>query len=145
VGAVGAVGAQFRFRCARRESGAAAVEFALVAGLLFMLLFGIVDLGWMVNRSTMVNNASREGAREASLNPVASDVEAVTLASLSGLSVSSTDVEMTCQSLDSDNPCASGDVAIVTVNYVHHWLTPLVAGLFGDEIELTKSTEMRIE
>jgi Flp pilus assembly protein TadG len=143
-------------RRARQETGAAAVEFALVAGLLFMLLFGIVDLGWMVNRSTMVNNASREGAREAALNPDRADVEAVTRSALSGLPSSRVTVEVTCEKpppggtcdVDAAGPAelpASGDVAIVTVSYEHHWLTPLVAGLFGEEIDLTKSTEMRIE
>jgi hypothetical protein len=32
----------------------------------------------------------------------------------------------------------------VTVDYTHHWITPITS-LFGSDIDLSKSTEMRIE
>lgn len=47
----------------RRERGATLVEFALVAPLLFILLFGIVDLGRMVAAYSGVVSAAREAAR----------------------------------------------------------------------------------
>ncbi len=138
----------------RTEEGAAAVEFALVAGLLITLLFGIIDFGWMVNRDTMVNNAAREGAREASLNPNDADVKQVARSSLSSLPPAEVDVEFSCKKPDSSacnvtasdaSAPASGDVAIVTVSYDHDWLTPVIAGIFGSKITLAKSTQMRIE
>ena len=52
----------------RDERGAAAVEFALIAPLLLLLVFGIIDFGWMLMKASLVNNATRDAARVASLS-----------------------------------------------------------------------------
>lgn len=52
-----------RQRC--RMRGAAAVEFALVAPLLFLLLFGIIDLALMFWVNLSMQYAVREGTRYA--------------------------------------------------------------------------------
>ncbi|MHB8511927.1 MAG: TadE family protein [Actinomycetota bacterium] len=49
------------------ERGAAAVEFAIVMSVLFMLVFGIVEFGIAYNRSQGLEAAAREGARAASV------------------------------------------------------------------------------
>ena len=49
------------------EKGASAVEFALVASLLFLILFGIIQFGIAYNRVQGLNSAGREGARAASI------------------------------------------------------------------------------
>jgi len=59
-----------RKRMARRlhhERGASAVEFALVASLLFLILFGVIQFGIAYNRVQGINSAGREGARAASM------------------------------------------------------------------------------
>lgn len=43
--------------------GAAAVEFALVAPIFFVLVFGMIEYGRMVMVQQILTNASREGAR----------------------------------------------------------------------------------
>jgi Flp pilus assembly protein TadG len=43
--------------------GAAAVEMTLLAPLLFMLLFGIVEMSLLLYNQAMITNACREGAR----------------------------------------------------------------------------------
>jgi Flp pilus assembly protein TadG len=43
--------------------GAAAVEFALVAPLFFLLIFGMIEYGRMVMVQQILTNAAREGAR----------------------------------------------------------------------------------
>lgn len=63
-------------RRVRGESGAAAVEFALVAPLLFMLLFGIVQFGIAYNRSQGLQAAAHEGARLASIGASYDDITA---------------------------------------------------------------------
>lgn len=45
------------------ESGAAAVEFALIAPLLFLLVFGIINFGYLYGQKLSLNQAAREGAR----------------------------------------------------------------------------------
>ena len=49
----------------KKEEGQAMVEFALVLPLLLVLLFGIIDFGWLFYNKIAINNASREGARYA--------------------------------------------------------------------------------
>jgi Flp pilus assembly protein TadG len=57
-----------RLRCfLRGRSGQSLVEFALVVILLLLLVVGIVELGRVWNLYQVLVNASREGARLASL------------------------------------------------------------------------------
>ncbi len=55
-------------RLARQQRGAAAVEFALIAPLLFMLLFGIFEFGLAWSQKNVYLGAAREGARYAAVN-----------------------------------------------------------------------------
>lgn len=47
----------------RRQSGAAAVEAAVVLPLVMLLLFGIIEYGFVFNRWTTTTHAAREGVR----------------------------------------------------------------------------------
>ena len=58
------------------EDGAAAVEFALVATLLFTLLFGIIEFGTAYSRYQVFHGAAREGARLAAVRSPAPAVRA---------------------------------------------------------------------
>lgn len=49
----------------RHEGGAAAVEFALVSGVLFLLLFGMIQYGLWFNDSLSTRQGVREAARHA--------------------------------------------------------------------------------
>jgi Flp pilus assembly protein TadG len=49
----------------RSEKGVSAVEFALIAPLLFVLTFGIVEFALLLFDKAVITNASREGARAA--------------------------------------------------------------------------------
>ena len=60
-----------------RRSGAAAVEFALIAPLLIVLVFGMIEFGRMFMAEQVLTNAAREGARKAIL-PGATDDQAQT-------------------------------------------------------------------
>lgn len=57
------------------EGGATAVEFSLIATLLFMLLFGILHFGLAYHRQQGIHAAAREGARLASLGASVTDDE----------------------------------------------------------------------
>ena len=55
-------------RCAtrtRHESGAAAVEFALVVPVLLLIVFGIFNFGFLFSQQLTLNNGVREGDRRA--------------------------------------------------------------------------------
>jgi Flp pilus assembly protein TadG len=139
----------------RDQRGAAALEFALIVPILVMVVFGIVDFGYMINRDTLVNNAAREGAREGSLDPDQTAIANVVRQSLSGVeavgtSPSKITVTVGCRKPDNTvctnfaTDAVSGGTVIVTVALQHSWITP-VGSTFGSSIMLKKTVEMRIE
>ena len=54
--------------CRRNRQGAAAVEFAIVAPLFFLMVFGLIEFGRAVMVQQVIVNAAREGARVAVLD-----------------------------------------------------------------------------
>ena len=60
----------------RRQEGQDLVEFALIAPLPFLLLFGILEFGVAVWRDNTVTNSSGEGARAALLCSL-TDIQAI--------------------------------------------------------------------
>src|SRR4051812_44835704 len=52
----------------RKASAQGLVEFALVSPILLILLFGIIDFGWITFNFSQINNAFREGVRFGSVN-----------------------------------------------------------------------------
>ncbi|HEV8565267.1 MAG TPA: TadE/TadG family type IV pilus assembly protein [Actinomycetota bacterium] len=65
----------------RRDEGAAAVEFALIAGVLALLLFGMMEYGLFFLQAQTLKSGAREGARQAA---VGADLTAVKLAVSNG-------------------------------------------------------------
>ncbi|REJ67277.1 MAG: pilus assembly protein [Planctomycetota bacterium] len=62
--------------CRRKRTGAAAVEFALVAPVFFLMVLGMIEIGRAVMVQQVITNASREGARRAVLDgATAADVQ----------------------------------------------------------------------
>jgi Flp pilus assembly protein TadG len=144
------------------DRGAEAVEFALVVPIFLLLVFGIVDFGYMINHDTMVNNASREGAREGALNPTTNDIKCTVRRALTTLEPIGGAVDcapagtkivvaVTCLQKDGVTNCvtpatdASGGTVIVTVTYQHSWITPVGSTIMPSGISLSKTTRMRIE
>lgn len=65
-----------RWRTFRRsERGAAMIEFAIVAPLLFLLLFGIVDGGKFFFEYNQIAGAARAGARAGAVMPMRTTAE----------------------------------------------------------------------
>jgi hypothetical protein len=61
------------------NKGSALLEFALIAPLLLILIAGIIQFGFILNAKIVVNSASYEGVRAATMSdePVSSAAEAV--------------------------------------------------------------------
>ncbi|MBT8202759.1 MAG: pilus assembly protein, partial [Acidimicrobiia bacterium] len=55
-------------RRSTEDEGAVLIEFAIVIGLFFLLVFGMVDFGLAINTKTQLTNAGREGARLVTVN-----------------------------------------------------------------------------
>jgi len=57
------------------ERGQTIVEFALIAPIIFLLLFGIIDFGMMLDRRITLEHAVREGARFAAVTTDCSAIQ----------------------------------------------------------------------
>jgi Flp pilus assembly protein TadG len=122
----------------KNESGQAMVELAVALPILLLLVFGIIDFGWLFYNKMGVENASREGARYAIVNADSASVTADVTALAKDICLDADDTNVTLT--------ISGSVAIVTVTKNVHVLTPL-AGIFagGQTVEMTSTTKMRID
>jgi Flp pilus assembly protein TadG len=68
----------------RGEGGASAVEFALLAPLLFMLVFAIIGFGVAFMQMQTIRGALREGGRAAATGATANEVRDHVVASSTG-------------------------------------------------------------
>lgn len=74
----------------RLRSATATVELAVVAPLMFAMLFGIIEFGWMFTVQHTMVNAAREGARLGVLQgTTVSEIEAESMSYLSAMGLDS--------------------------------------------------------
>lgn len=149
----------------KSEEGVSAVEFALIAPLLFVLTFGIVEFSLLLFDKAVVTNASREGARAAIVyntdgtdyTPL-SEIEIknvvtnyangylINLGLAGSNNLSSDDIIVTY----SGGAAASGGDVTVAITYTYDFLvfpnlTRLIGGSFDGDIDLLGTTVMRME
>ena len=129
----------------RRQRGAHLLEFSLVAGVFFLVFFGILEFSRMIFTWSTLTEATRRGARVAAVCPV--DHAAVARVTISGDSGGDgpvlpnlTTANVLVQYFDTDgvvipNPAVSaGDVAFVSVQingYQHQFLVPYIPTIFS--------------
>ena len=105
----------------KSESGAVAVEFALILPIFLVLVLGICEFGRGFNIQVSLTEAAREAARYASIHQTDSGYS-VTAAQDAGVaaapSVSLSESNISVQSVGS-NPCN----VVVTVAYSTPWMT----------------------
>lgn len=138
----------------RDDLGSVVLEFALLAPILLMLVMGIIDFGYMLNRDSVINNAARDAARVASLDGDFATIQQTVTDELGDAGISGSGLTVT---ICADGSCGSsyddaaqpGSTVKVTVSYVHHWLTPIGAlcdivgdRCTGDTITLARTAEM---
>jgi Flp pilus assembly protein TadG len=135
------------------QVGAAAVEFALVAVLLFMLIFGIIEFGFAFHAWDATSNAAREGARVGAVNPNVATIEARVRAASDFLDQSKLTVTIQCQrggggwgACGASSTWLEGDLVRVTVDYAHDYMTPFpnMIGL-GPQLAVQSISESRFE
>ena len=136
----------------RRETGAELIEFALTLPLLLVVVLGIVDFGFMMQRFEVVFNAAREGARVAILPGYTADdvtdrvdkyVAAAGLGPPGSATTTVTPVTVTAGA-------RTFDAIQVTVSFthVHQFVGPLmtlVGGAAMGSTPLTANATMRTE
>jgi Flp pilus assembly protein TadG len=129
--------------CRRNRRGAAVVEFAIVAPVFFLLVFGMIEYGRMVMVQQVITNASREGARVAVLDgATTSDVQTKVNDYLTSAKVSGATVVV-----DPSPPSSAGYGApvTVTVSVGFNQVSWLPAPFFLGGKTLTAASVMRRE
>ena len=126
----------------RDESGAALVEFALLAPLLILLVLGIVEFGWLFGQYNDVRHGAREGARFAAVD--AGDLVAIgatVCSSMDGLSAGMTSINIEMSRTGDDR----GDTGTISVTAVVGSLSgvPIITSFLPDS--LTSTVEFRLE
>lgn len=151
----------------KSEKGVSAVEFALIAPLLFVLTFGIIEFSLLLFDKAVVTNASREGARaaivfhtdstgkyeaisETVVKEVVSNYAEKYLVSLGGAGVLDTSIAYTAKDGGAATAGESGGDVLVTVTYPYTFLvfpnlSELIGGSFDDTIAVAGTTLMRME
>ncbi|MET3920462.1 TadE family protein [Arthrobacter sp. UYEF20] len=105
------------------ERGAVAVEFALLAPVLVMLLLGIMEFGRAYNVQITLSNAAREGVRVMAINNIQSDAKAaaVSAAAILNPGVQDGKIQFKFQTTPATTPaptaCAAGRQVTVTIDY----------------------------
>ena len=133
--------------------GAALVEFALVAGLLCLLLFGIIEMGLIFQDQALLGASAREAARSVAVGHTISEALSTAVSAGAGLAITPGNVALE-KSADGqswaalgdappNNNAAVGELVRATVTYAH----PLVTGYVfsGTRKTLTAKMVMRRE
>ena len=97
----------------RSDTGAAAVEFAIIILPLVLLLTGIIDFGRAYNQQLTVTAAAQDGARVMAVQNNATTARNATITSAAGLSPALTSGQITI----SPSTCTPGVAVTVTVTY----------------------------
>ncbi|HEY3577846.1 MAG TPA: TadE/TadG family type IV pilus assembly protein [Gaiellaceae bacterium] len=146
-------------RLIRSERGTALVEFALIAPILFLLVFGIIEFGRALNYYNDLTQLAGQGARAAvvSRNPDGTAVGACNGANLSiQCQIANTyptdnelknGISVCLGTLQGDNSIATnttpsiGDPVTVRTRFKFHFLT----SFFGAAITLSSTQTERLE
>ena len=116
------------------------METALLLPIMLMLIFGIIEFGLILNTNIVVSNASREGARYASLGYTDNEVKTLVNNETSTLTIKETKINYENKGTDDENV-----EVIVTCSY--KLITPIVGNIISPSgtFDIKSSTKMRVE
>lgn len=119
------------------------MEFAIVAPLFFLLVFGMVEFGRMVMVQQVITNASREGARIGVLDGTSTaDVQAAVATYLQNAAVSGGSVTI---APDPPTSAGYGEPVTVTVSMPFDQVSWLPSPIFLGGRTMSATTVMRRE
>lgn len=131
---------------AERDKGSALLEFALIAPVLLMLLAGIIQFGFILNAKVVVNSASYEGARAATMSdePESSAAEAVLNYASSSMPGWDFNGRLNIETNTSGHD--PGDEVTVKVIYqVPNFFNKIIPFFNSDKINVSGESTMQIE
>lgn len=138
----------------RKQDGGSLIEFAIIAPVLFVILFGIIEFGVLLYDKAMITNASREGARAGIVYSHPDRISDEEIRQVvrefceDHLISFGAGAALTIPITRSGN--TAGDALTVTVNYPFRFLVfsnvlALIGGNVGPTINLSAETVMRLE
>lgn len=125
----------------------ALVEFALVAPVLFLIVFGIIEFGWAFSQNLDVRHGAREGARLAAVNYGTSTAIRDELCNRLSKTASGSTVSLTQVDGTEDSNATTGDIGdkvIVVVTHPYVQLTKVLDFALKN-VTLSSTVESRIE
>ncbi len=122
--------------------GAAAVEFAIVAPIFFLMVLVIIEFGRLIMVQQVITNASREGARRAVVEgATVTDVQTVVNDYMDAASLADAEITVT------PNPSSVGfgQPVTVTIEIAYSDVSWLTAPMFLGDTDLSATSVMRRE
>ena len=125
-------------RTRKLQRGAALVEFALISSLLFLILFGIIEVGLLLGDQAQVGEAARQAARAAAVGSQTFTAETSAVAAGAGLHLTTANVFLEKSadgggswaalgdSATGTNDAVSGNLVRATVTYSHPLVTTYI-------------------
>lgn len=126
----------------RREDGAAALEFAIVAPVLVLLVAGLIQVGIIAQTALVANNAAREGARYAAVSDDNALAAARAADYVDGVLGGRGDLTLPSAQQISIDGVGIGQPVTVTVPVSVKVTTPLMSKLLGSSVHLNGSATM---
>jgi Flp pilus assembly protein TadG len=133
----------------RSERGAELIEMAIVTPILLLLVFGIVDFGFLFQRYVVLTNAAVEGARVATMPGYTSDdaeARVQSYATNGGVTGTVTAVAAPVSLPGAGGGTWPGMQVTVTHVYTLQYITPivqLIGGSTAGSVTLTAQSTMR--
>jgi len=126
----------------RSDSGAVAVEFALVLIPLILILLGVIDFGRAYTQQLSLSAAAREGVRVMAVQNDPATARAKVRDAATALSPALTDSQITISGTGCPTGYSVGQTVTVTVTYPLTSITGMFDTLFSGEY-LTGKAVMR--
>ncbi|MFD2638618.1 TadE/TadG family type IV pilus assembly protein [Piscibacillus salipiscarius] len=125
----------------RNENGQSIVEFSLIIPLLILMLVGIFDVGRMMYSYSGLHFTAQESVRLGGFGYT--DEEIIDFAK-GHFETGDTDL-LTITVTPAEAERQSGEYVTVTLTYPVEPITPFAEEVFGDSIELTADSTIRVE
>lgn len=123
------------------EHGQALVEMALVLPLLFLLLFGVIEMGRIGYAYITVSNAARAGGRVATIGAP----DSVITSSVQNAATSLNSASLTITITPTPALRKSGEGVKVQVSYPVQLVIPIISNIISNPVVVSANITMRLE
>ncbi|MDP4092184.1 MAG: TadE/TadG family type IV pilus assembly protein [Bacillota bacterium] len=125
----------------KSQKGQSLVEMALILPILLILVMGIIDFGLLFGNYMTIDNASREGARNAVVGKTDTQVTDI----VQGMTQNLDRADMKITIYPGQSVRKKGDEVTITVEYDNKLITPIISAIIPNPVHLTAKTVMRME